>query len=173
MNQIHSGTVTTVNSVHFVTNLRVTHNFGTVVFIQTSGSTHLNVLTSGRVATTGSLAAGTYTATGTTIDAKGDRGVFTFTLKVTPVKQAITVKFAVGSAVLSASAKASLAQYALQLRGSMVTVTGFSSPGVSVSSARAQAVGIYLKSIDSSLRIVLIKGGVSPMGPSATVVAMD
>jgi hypothetical protein len=55
---------------------------GPVAWSQTTGSADLEVSSSGVVTTTGFLAAGTYTATGTTSDGYGASGTFTFTLTV-------------------------------------------------------------------------------------------
>ena len=78
-----SGSVTTTDSSTFTDQLTTTGNVGTVSF---SGSgTGLIVSSSGAITTTSTLAAGTHEATGTTADAFGDTGTFTYTLTVTPV----------------------------------------------------------------------------------------
>jgi hypothetical protein len=54
-----------------------------VTYTQKAGTPQVVVSSSGAVTTSGALAAGTYTATGTTADPNGDAGTFTFTLTVT------------------------------------------------------------------------------------------
>ena len=69
-------------SLAFHDQLEVTGSDGAVTYVQTSGTPALIVSTSGLVTTAGPLTVGTYVATGTTIDAAGDAGSFTLTLKV-------------------------------------------------------------------------------------------
>lgn len=79
-----SGTVTTVASDTFTDTLSAASGFvGPVTWTQSTGSPQLLVTSSGGVTTSGFLAAGTYTATGTTADGYGDTGTFTYTLTVT------------------------------------------------------------------------------------------
>ena len=79
-----SGTVTTVASNTFTDTLSAASGFvGPVTWTQSTGSPQLLVSSSGGVTTSGFLAAGTYTATGTTADGYGDTGTFTYTLTVT------------------------------------------------------------------------------------------
>jgi outer membrane protein assembly factor BamB len=79
-----SGTVTTVASNTFTDTLSAASGFvGQVTWTQSTGSPQLLVSSSGGVTTSGFLAAGTYTATGTTADGYGDTGTFTYTLTVT------------------------------------------------------------------------------------------
>ena len=77
-----SGSVTTTGSAAFTDQLTTIGNVGPVTF--TGGGTGLTVSSSGAITTTGMLAAGTYTATGTTADGSGDAGTFTYTLNVSP-----------------------------------------------------------------------------------------
>ncbi len=74
--------VTTIDSSTFSEQLDVGANLGTVTYVQKSGSPDLVVSSSGAVTTSGALAVGTYHATGTTSDATGDVGTFTFALDV-------------------------------------------------------------------------------------------
>jgi hypothetical protein len=76
------GSVTTAGSASFTEQLVASGNNGTVTYVQTSGSPTLSVTAGGLVATNGALAAGTYSATGTTSDPNGDSGTFVFTLTV-------------------------------------------------------------------------------------------
>ena len=55
-----------------------------VTFTQTSGTPSLVVSPTGLVSTSGALTAGSYVASGTTVDAVGDTGTFTLTLVVAP-----------------------------------------------------------------------------------------
>ena len=80
-----AGSTTTAASSTFSDQLAVTGNEGAVTYTQTSGSGHLTVSSSGQVRTTGTLDAGDYTATGSTSDADGDNGTFSYGLTVTPV----------------------------------------------------------------------------------------
>jgi major membrane immunogen (membrane-anchored lipoprotein) len=84
-----TASVTTVSTPTFSNQLSVSHNDGTVSYVQTTGSPHLLVSSSGLVSTSSAtLPAGTYKATGTTSDPYGDKGTFVFTLTVTAVKVA-------------------------------------------------------------------------------------
>jgi outer membrane protein assembly factor BamB len=78
------GTVTTIASNTFTHRLSAASGYvAPVTWIQGTGSPRLLVSSSGKVTTSGSLAAGTYTATGTTADGYGDTGTFTYRLTVT------------------------------------------------------------------------------------------
>jgi major membrane immunogen (membrane-anchored lipoprotein) len=69
-------------SATFNDQLVTTNNNGTVSYVQTTGSPDLVVSATGLVTTSGALAVGTYTATGTTSDTHGDTGTFSITAKV-------------------------------------------------------------------------------------------
>ena len=100
-------------SATFNDQLVTTNNNGTVSYVQTTGSPDLVVSSSGLVTTSGALAVGTYTATGTTSDTHGDTGTFSITAKVGVLLQ---------SSPTSAAVKVSgLANYSGQL-----SVTGAS-----------------------------------------------
>jgi hypothetical protein len=73
-----SGVVSVPGSAAFADHLRTTGNTGSVTFI--GEGTGLKVSPHGKITTTGTLAGGTYTAVGTTSDAFGDTGYFTYTL---------------------------------------------------------------------------------------------
>ena len=79
-----AATVSAPNSSTFTQQLSVGANLGAITYLQTSGTPSLTVSSTGLVATSGALAAGTYRATGTVSDATGDTGTFTFALTVTP-----------------------------------------------------------------------------------------
>jgi len=80
-----SGTVTTSGSATFTDHLRTTGNTGPVTFTKTGGTAGLKISSDGKITTTGTLAAGSYTATGTVADAVGDTGTFSYTLTVKAV----------------------------------------------------------------------------------------
>ncbi len=88
-----SGSTTAASSSHFSAQLVTSGASGAVTYTQ-SGSSKLNVSTTGLVTVAGSLNAGTYTVSGTTSDAAGDTGTFTFSLKVSgslrPVVRRVT-----------------------------------------------------------------------------------
>jgi len=69
-------------SATFTNQIVSTNNDGAVTYVQTSGSPGLLVSASGLVTTSGTLAPGTYVATGTTGDPNGDTGTFSLTLEV-------------------------------------------------------------------------------------------
>ncbi|MDE3064466.1 MAG: hypothetical protein KGJ36_02215 [Acidobacteriota bacterium] len=85
-----SATVTSDQSAAFTVQLAVTGNVGAATFSQASGQPSLIVSSSGVVTTSGPLAPGSYRASGTTSDATGDAGTFTFLLKVTAPPPAST-----------------------------------------------------------------------------------
>jgi hypothetical protein len=78
-----SATLATASTAGYTTQLTSSGNTGTVTYTQTAGTPQVVVSGSGAVTTSGALAAGTYTATGTTADPNGDAGTFTFKLTVT------------------------------------------------------------------------------------------
>lgn len=77
-----TATVKASGSATYSEQLTVTGASGAVTYTQTSGAPNLVVGASGLITTSGSLAAGTYMATGTATDSLGDKGSFTFSLKV-------------------------------------------------------------------------------------------
>ena len=76
-----SASVSVTSSASFTHQLAVTGEGLPVTYVQTSGSPSLNVSSTGVVTTSGQLAQGTYTATGTT-GAGSLTGTFSFTLSV-------------------------------------------------------------------------------------------
>ena len=80
----------------------VTNNEGPVTFALTAGAPALLVSATGLVTTNGSLAAGTYSATGTTTDTSGNAGTFSFTLLVGNLTQSTQ---RTGTAKVSVSAQ--------------------------------------------------------------------
>jgi hypothetical protein len=78
-----SNSVATASSSTFKDQLATSGNNGTVTYTQTAGTPSVVVSSTGAVSTSGALKAGTYTASGTTSDASGDAGTFTYALMVT------------------------------------------------------------------------------------------
>ncbi len=81
----HSPTTAAVKvsgSAKYTDQLTVTGASGPVTYVQHSGAPNLVVSPTGLVTTSGSLAAGTYIATGAESDAGGNKGTFTLTLTV-------------------------------------------------------------------------------------------
>jgi hypothetical protein len=78
-----SASVTAADEASFTAQLTSSGNTGAVTYTQTAGSPGVVVSGSGAVTTSGKLATGTYTASGTTADPNGDSGTFTFKLSVT------------------------------------------------------------------------------------------
>jgi hypothetical protein len=84
-----AGFVTVVGSSIFTDQLVVSGNDGAVTYVQTTGTPALTVNTTGLIATSGALAPGSYTASGTTSDPNGDIGTFSFTLSVGTITQSL------------------------------------------------------------------------------------
>jgi len=82
-----SGVSSVSASAAFAATMLVTGGSGTVTFTQHSPGPDLSVSSTGVVTTNKSLAAGVYTTTGTTSDALGDTGVFSYTLTVGALTQ--------------------------------------------------------------------------------------
>ncbi|MHB8378639.1 MAG: hypothetical protein ACYDB2_01815 [Acidimicrobiales bacterium] len=78
-----TNTVATGTSSSFKDQLVTSGNQGTVSYTQSTGSPSVAVSSSGAVSTSGALKPGTYTATGTSTDASGDAGTFSYALVVT------------------------------------------------------------------------------------------
>lgn len=99
-----TNTVATGASSSFKDQLATSGSQGNVSYTQSTGSPSIAVSSSGAVSTSGTLKAGTYTATGTTSDASGDAGTFSYALVVTgttppPVKPAPKALRVSGTAV--------------------------------------------------------------------------
>jgi hypothetical protein len=78
-----TNTIAVGSASSFKDQLTTSGNQGTVSYTQSTGSPSVAVSSSGAVSTSGALKAGTYTATGTTTDASGDAGTFSYALVVT------------------------------------------------------------------------------------------
>ncbi len=99
-----TGSVTTDASSSFSAQLSVSHNDGTVSFVQLTGAPSLTVSSTGLVTSSSVLQPGNYRATGTTSDPYGDVGTFVFTLSVAATKVAPVIigpiaQYVVGHAV--------------------------------------------------------------------------
>ena len=81
--------VSAAGSATFTSQIVSTNNDGAVTYVQTGGSPALLVSGSGLVTTSGTLAPGTYVATGTTSDPNDDTGTFTLTLDVGKLIQSV------------------------------------------------------------------------------------
>ena len=80
-----TGSTTVGTSGAFTVHLGVTANHGAVAFTATGGDmTHLLVSGPGVITTSATLAAGTYTISGTDSDTSGDTGTWSYTLTIPP-----------------------------------------------------------------------------------------
>ena len=107
-----AGSVSTVGSANFVSQLLPYQNTAPVLYNQTSGSANVLVSASGAISTTSTLAAGTYTVSGTTSDANGDSGTFSYTLSIVP----ITLGVRSMSSVVTRNASANFAIQLMAIR---------------------------------------------------------
>ena len=78
-----SGSIAASSSSKLVRQLMVSGANGAVSFVKTAGAASLVVSTSGALTSTSALPMGTYVVSGTTNDANGDSGTFSYTLTVT------------------------------------------------------------------------------------------
>jgi hypothetical protein len=101
----------------FTSQLAVTGNTGAVTYTQVSGAPQMTISSTGLVGTDGQLAKGTYSVTGTTGDASGDSGTFTFILNVGTITQSGQTTTTIASSGLSAFT------YQLATSGNSGTVT--------------------------------------------------
>jgi hypothetical protein len=93
----------------FTQQLNAADNQGTVSYVQTTGSPDLTVSSTGLMATNGTLAKGSYVATGTLSDTGGHSGTFSFTLLVGSILQSSTttaVSSSAGSATFTSQVAA-------------------------------------------------------------------
>jgi major membrane immunogen (membrane-anchored lipoprotein) len=84
-----TATVKVSGSSTYSNQLGLTGATGSVTYAETAGAPSLVVGSSGLITTSGSLTAGTYVAKGTSTDSAGDKGTFTFTLKVGALVQRV------------------------------------------------------------------------------------
>ena len=104
----------------FTDQLQVAGATGPVTFAQSTGSPNISVSSSGAVSAPGTLAAGTYSATGTDSDSSGDSGTWAYTLNVlapapggfsTTVVNVYRSEYAVAQQLGRASSLQSVSQY--------------------------------------------------------------
>jgi hypothetical protein len=112
-----STAVSVAGSSTFAGQLLTTNNDGAVSYVQTTGTPQLLVSSTGVVTTSGTLPVGTYVATGTSVDAKGNAGIFSFTLAVGKLLQGVPA-----TASVKASASATFSTQ-LNVSGNNGTVT--------------------------------------------------
>ena len=149
-----SNSTTPANSSSFTQQLKTSGNTGSVTFVTTGSSPPgLLVSSSGVVSTKSKLLVGTYTVSGTDSDTFGDKGTWSFTLKVSSSAITQDAPFSNAKPITPATS----ASFTDQLKttgnaGSVKFVTkgsGSTPPGVVVSSSgvvstkRALAVGTY------------------------------
>ena len=149
-----SNSTTPANSSSFTQQLKTSGNTGSVTFVTTGSSPPgLLVSSSGVVSTKSKLLVGTYTVSGTDSDTSGDKGTWSFTLKVS--SSAITQDAPFSNAKpITPPTSASFTDH-LKTTGNAGSVkfvtkgSGSTPPGVVVSSSgvvstkRALAVGTY------------------------------
>jgi hypothetical protein len=120
---------------------------GTVTYVQSSGSPNLAVSSTGLVTTSGTLAKGSYSATGTTSDASGDKGTFTYALAVGTITESVP------TSISTSMSESTTFTHQLAVSGSagtVVYVQTSGTPSLTVSStgllatSGALAVGSYV-----------------------------
>jgi hypothetical protein len=173
-----SGTVTTTGSAAFTDQLAVTGNIGTVTYTKSAGSASLTVTSSGLVATTGgTLAAGSYTATGTTSDASGDTGTWTYTLYVGTAGTIVQTRPTSGTVTTTGSAtftdqlavtgNTGTVTYTQSTGGASLTITSLPATNAAVvltvaitasSGTKRTAVSVPLRSAITALDTVFAAG---------------
>lgn len=124
--------VSVATSASFSGQITTTNNSGAVTYTQSAGSPSLVVSSSGAVTTSGALAPGTYAASGTSVDAAGDSGTFSFTLDV-----GVLIQSSPTTATVKASGSATYQQQ-LAVSGATGAVTfsqSTGSPSLAVSSS--------------------------------------
>ncbi len=142
-----SGSVTVTGSTTFQAQLAVTGATGVVTYSSHGQGQKLNVSSLGLITTKGTLAAGTYTVTGTTSDTSGDVGVFSYSLSVGAIVQTVPLT----GSVVATSSSSFTSQLAVSGSNGAVTYvkTGgsadlvISSSGV-VRTTSSLAVGTYV-----------------------------
>ncbi|HQU00461.1 MAG TPA: hypothetical protein PLG60_08145, partial [Acidimicrobiales bacterium] len=130
-NEPLSASVASISSATFTQQLSVSGASGAVTFTQTSGAPTLLVSSSGLVTTSAVLAPGSYVVSGTTSDASGDTGVFTFALNV----GSLTQSGPLFASILAAAAPSFTQQLSVSGANGAVTFTQTSgAPALLVSS---------------------------------------
>jgi hypothetical protein len=132
-------TLTSSATAGYTTQLVTSGYSGAVTYSQTTGSPDLAVSSSGAVTTSGKLAPGSYTASGTTKDGSGNSGTFSYTLTVTGAPAVPKATSCSGAAVPGASST-------LTIHGKNFTASPHvTSAGAAVSVVHANATSITVK----------------------------
>ena len=82
-----AASISVAASATYTQQLTVSGATTSVTYVQTTGTPSLVISSTGLLTTSGSLVPGTYSATGSTSDAKGDVGLFSFILSVGTITQ--------------------------------------------------------------------------------------
>jgi major membrane immunogen (membrane-anchored lipoprotein) len=82
-----AASISVAASATYTQQLTVSGATSSVTYVQTTGSPSLVISSTGLLTTSGVLVPGTYSATGSTSDAKGDTGLFSFILSVGVITQ--------------------------------------------------------------------------------------
>ena len=142
-----SHAVTTTGSSTFTDQLAVAGSSGTVTYAKTGGSASLSVTSSGKIATTGALAAADYTVTGTDGDTIGDTGTWTYTLHVytPPAAGAIAQTSPTSGTVTTTGSGTFTDQLAVTGNSGTVTYTqSTGNPGITIFSLPATNAAVTL-----------------------------
>lgn len=142
---------TVADSAGYTTTLTDSGNNGAITYTQTAGSPDVVVSSTGVVTTSGVLAKGTYTASGTTADPNGDTGTFTFSLNV-----------AAGTVVTTPPTAPKAARtigYGIIGRTDIVVVTGkgFTAGAKVIGHAGTVATVLHTTSARITLRVRVVK----------------
>jgi major membrane immunogen (membrane-anchored lipoprotein) len=133
-------------SATFSDQLVTANNAGAVTYTQTAGTPDLVVSPTGLVTTSGALATGTYSATGTTVDAAGNTGTFSLNLDVGVLIQSSAVTATVkvsGSAAFTQQVAVSGSDGAVAYVQATDTPDLVVSPTGVVTTSGALATGTY------------------------------
>jgi outer membrane protein OmpA-like peptidoglycan-associated protein len=143
-----TGTTTTALSGSFNPgSISVTNGVGTVSFTQTGSSPDFS-LTGGQIATTGTLAVGSHTITGTDTDTSGDTGTWSYDLTVTG---GTLIQTSPTSGVTTTTSSSSFVPGSISVANSLGAVTytqtgtaaGLSLTGSQISTSGPLAAGSY------------------------------
>jgi uncharacterized repeat protein (TIGR02543 family) len=111
-----SGTTLDTSSSTFTAGpISTENNIGAVTFVTTKANADLLVSSSGLITTSGALAIGTYTVSGTDSDLGGDRGTWTYVLTVTGVEVTVTFDANGGSGVMASETQSQPTALALNV----------------------------------------------------------
>ena len=161
---------TTPGGRPFAGQLATTGGSGAVTYTQTSGSPAIVVSGSGAVSAPGSLAIGTYTASGSTSDVFGNSGTWSFSLKVTESPTVLSVSPVV---VRLSPLQITVGTASATLTANGVAVVGqpvvFSANGVVCTGVtNGNGVASCTPPIDAVLRMILAGGVTATFAGSPT-----